>query len=214
MTHDSTKHNRRSIRLPSYDYAQPGAYFITICTQGRECVLDDAVVAGIIGDVWRALPAWFPSADLDEFVIMPNHVHFVLWLLPPGTIRAELASASTVGGTLGVAPVIQDAAWKLPPPEKLNPAPELGDVIGAFKSLVFTVYRDWIQAHDSTQRAKFWQRNYYEHVIRGERELEAIRRYIRENPAKWELDPDNPRNLRYLPCPKDIEGYLVDIGLA
>jgi len=77
----------------------------------------------------------------------------------------------------------------------------LGDVIGAFKSLVFTVYLNWIQAHDPTRRAKFRQRNYYEHIIRNERELHAIRRYVRNNPAQWALDRDNSDNLRRLPPP-------------
>jgi len=77
----------------------------------------------------------------------------------------------------------------------------LGDVIGVFESLVFTVYLDWIQAHDPTRRAKFWQRNYYEHIIRNERELHAICRYVRNNLAQWALDRDNSDNLRRLPPP-------------
>ena len=94
----------------------------------------------------------------------------------------------------------------------MNLTPTLGDVIGAFKSLVFTVYLDWIQANDPTRRAKFWQRNYYEHVIRSETELYAIRRYIRENPLRWTLDPDNPQNLPKRPFPAKAEEYLADVG--
>ena len=103
------------------------------------------------------------------------------------------------------------APWVIPEPETVNLNPTLGDVMGAFKSLVFTVYLHWVQAHDPTRRAKFWQRNYYEHIIRNERELNAIRRYIRDNPAQWALDRDNPRNLRRLPPPKKVEDYLADI---
>jgi putative transposase len=186
VTCNPENRHRRSIRLPGYDYAQPGAYFVTLCTRGRECVLDDPIVSGVITDVWHALPRWFPNIDLDEFVIMPNHSHLVVWIYPTGTdvdTRADWAGASpaTVGATLAVAPcaVAPDAAdrtWTIPEPTAVNLAPTLGDVIGAFKSLAFTVYLDWIQGNDPTRRAKLWQRNYYEHVIRSETELRAIRR--------------------------------------
>ena len=262
--YDPQKHHRRSVRLKGYDYSSPGAYFVTICTRGRECVLDDPVVTGIITDVWHALPGWFPTIELDEFVVMPNHVHFILWIHPPDGVGATLAVAQDgaganragaspapteaetrdVGAILAVAQdtVAQDAVaqdmvatqgagaspaptsggrdvgaalaaaqyapWTIPEPEKVNLNPTLGDVVGAFKSLVFTVYLDWIEANDPTRRAKFWQRNYYEHVIRNERELLAIRLYIRLNPDNWALDRDNPDNIRHLPPPKAAEDYV------
>ena len=81
MKYDPTKHHRRSIRLKGYDYHMTGAYFVTICTKNRECVLEDPIVNAIINDVWLALPAWFPSIVLDEFVIMPDHIHFILWII-------------------------------------------------------------------------------------------------------------------------------------
>ncbi len=220
--YDFEKHHRRSIRLKGYDYSSPGAYFVTICTRGRECVLDDPVVIGIITDVWYALPGWFPTIALDEFVVMPNHVHLIVWL--HGRARASLAPTETmgdVGATLAVAhpavaPDVETgdgvvAPWVIPDPETVNLDPTLSDVIGAFKSLVFTVYLDWVQSYDPTRRAKFWQRNYYEHIIRNERDLHAIRRYIRDNPIQWALDRDNPNNLRRLPLPTRIEDYLGDI---
>jgi hypothetical protein len=115
-----------------------------------------------------------------------------------------------VGATLAVAQnaAAQYAPWTIPEPEKVNLNPTLGDVVGAFQSLVFTVYPDWIEANDPTRRAKFWQRNYYEHVIRNERELLAIRLYIRLNPDNWALDRDNPDNIRHLPPPKTVEDYV------
>ena len=265
--YDPDKHHRRSIRLKGYDYSSPGAYFVTICTRGRECVLDDPVVTGIITDVWHALPGWFPTIVLDEFVVMPNHVHLIVWLQGDNpTVGATLAVAldmdtpdragvkaevragaspaptetgddtggattdhvemgddtggattdhvemgdDVVGATLAVAQNA-DRPWAIPDPETVNPTPTLGNVMGAFQSLVFTVYLDWIQAHDPTRRAKFWQRNYYDHIIRNERELHAIRLYIRNNPAQWALDRDNPNNLRRLPLPTRVEDYLADV---
>jgi hypothetical protein len=103
--------------------------------------------------------------------------------------------------------------WVIPRPGKVNPSPRLGDVIGAFKSLTIKVHLDWIRSHDPTRRAKFWQRNYYEHIIRNERELKAIREYIRNNPLQWALDRDNPENIRHLPPPTDVREYLLDIQL-
>lgn len=72
--------NRRSIRYKGFDYSSAGAYFVTVCTKDRLPVLEDEILRAIVSDVWFALPAWFPTVGLDEFVIMPNHVHFILWL--------------------------------------------------------------------------------------------------------------------------------------
>ncbi len=258
VRYDPQKHHRRSIRLKGYDYTQPGTYFVTVCTLGRECVLDDPVVTGILTDVWRALPGWFPTIGLDEFVVMPNHVHFIVWMHPVNDVGATLAVAQNggagvdwagaspaptnggrdvgatlavaqegvvganwagaspaptsggrdVGAALAAAQDAQIAPWIIPDPQKANLDPTLGDVVGAFQSLVFTVYLDWIEANDPTRQAKFWQRNYYEHIIRNERELQAIRRYIRQNPDNWVLDRDNPDNIRHLPPPETVEDYV------
>jgi len=101
MKYDPAIHHRRSIRLPEYDYASSGAYFVTICTQNRRCVLEDSIIAGIIIDVWRALVNWFPTIELDDFVLMPNHIHFIVWLQP------------NVGATLAVAQYGQGQALPL-----------------------------------------------------------------------------------------------------
>ena len=198
MKYDPQKHHRRSIRLKGYDYTQPGAYFVTICTKNRECVLDDPIVKGITNDVWLALPSWFPTIALDEFVIMPNHTHFVIWL-GVGTSLADVQD----GG--------KPHPYQIPKPEKINTTPALGDVVGAFKSLVFKVYLDWIKINYSSRRAKFWQRNYYEHIVRNERELNAIRQYIIDNPKNWKMDRDNLENLRNLSPPENVDEYLKDL---
>ena len=235
MTHrfDPDHHHRRSIRLPEYDYSQAGAYFVTLCTKGRECVLADRVAGGIVLDVWRALPGWFPTIELDEFVVMPNHIHFIVWLFPPDNpaeatpntnddVGATLAVAHDTGDAhgagagairAGASPAPTDTPWVIPSPDAVNLRPALGDVVGAFKSLVFTVYLNWIEAHDAGRRAKFWQRNYYEHIIRDERELGIIRRYIRDNPLKWVMDLDNPANWVHRRPPDSVDAYLQEAGL-
>jgi len=179
MKYDPTKHHRRSIRLKGYDYHNAGAYFVTICTKNRECVLDDQIVNAIITDVWLALPSWFPTVALDEFIIMPNHTHFVVWN-GVGTTLAVVQNAVVQNA------IVQDGGkprpYRIPQPQKINLTPTLGDIVGAFKSLVFKVCLDWIETNDPSRRAKFWQRNYYEHIIRNDCELNAIRQYIMDNP--------------------------------
>ena len=239
MKYDPTKHHRRSIRLKGYDYHNAGAYFVTICTQNRECVLEDPIVNAIIKDVWQALPSWFPTIELDEFVIMPNHTHFVVWITDVGTSLADVLDADALDAdVLDVDALDADALdgdaldgdaldadaldggnmdggkphpYKIPKPEKTNTAPTLGDVVGAFKSLVFKVYLDWVEINDPSRRAKFWQHNYYEHIVRNERELNAIRQYIVDNPMNWKMDRDNLENLRKLPPPEKVEDYLEDL---
>jgi REP element-mobilizing transposase RayT len=71
---------RRSIRLPDYDYSTPAAYFVTICARGREPLFLDEFLRQVIEDTWKSLPERFPSIMLDAFVIMPNHIHFIVHL--------------------------------------------------------------------------------------------------------------------------------------
>jgi len=230
MKYDPTKHHRRSIRLKGYDYHNAGAYFVTICTKNREFVLADPVVNAIVHDVWYALPSWFPTIELDEFVVMPNHTHFVVWnnvgtplagvldagVLDAGVLDAGVLDADVHGGGVGtpLAGVLDGGKprpYVIPQPQKINTAPTLGDIVGAFKSLVFKVYLDWIKVNDPSRRAKFWQGNYYEHIIRNDRELNAIRQYIIDNPINWKMDRDNLENQRKLPPPEKVEDYLEDL---
>ena len=211
MNHDPTRPQRRSIRLRRFDYASAGAYFVTLCTKDRACVLTDPVITGIIQDVWPALPGWFPTIELDEFVIMPNHVHLIVWLLASDTVGAGHAPAHAVPASDWARASLAPTERRIPQPDKTNLSPTLGEVIGTFKSLVFTVHFDWIESHDPARRAKFWQRNYYEHVIRCDPELNAIRRYIQENPIHWNEDRDNVENIRHLQMPTSVDEYLEDV---
>jgi REP element-mobilizing transposase RayT len=227
MKYDPTKHHRRSIRLKGYDYHNAGAYFVTICTKNREHILDDPIINAIVHDVWYALPSWFPTIGLDEFVVMPNHTHFVVWN-NVGIPLAGVQGAQNTDGGVGIPLAgilnggnvdggvkIQDGGkprpYKIPEPQKINLAPALGDIVGAFKSLVFKVYLDWIEINDLSRRAKFWQGNYYEHIVRNERELNAIRQYIRDNPLNWKMDRDNRDNASGKKPPEKVDDYLQDI---
>jgi putative transposase len=153
---------RKSLRLSHFDYATPGAYFVTVCTQDRACLFGtvrDGLVhlseAGrIVEQVWQALPGHYPNFALDEFVIMPNHVHGVLLI-------------ENEGGR------------------------PLSNLMRAFKAFSTREIRGRTLANDTV-----WQRGYYEHVVRDESDLTAIRQYIQDNPAKWDLDDENPARRR------------------
>jgi len=103
MTYDPTKHHRRSIRLRGYDYTQAGLYFITLCTQGHVCLFGNVAneqmelnAAGrMIDTAWDQLPDHCPHAQIDTYVVMPNHVHAVIVLLPTDGV-AMLSLADVV----------------------------------------------------------------------------------------------------------------------
>ncbi len=174
MSDDPPQHRRRSIRLPGYDYAQLGAYFITICTNRRRClfgeIADSEMRLNAIGRIVEE--EWFRSAEirreiiLDVFVLMPNHMH--------GIIHIEY---TTDVGATGRSP--------------LQPGParhSLASFVAGFKAGTTTR----INALRGTPRQPVWQRNYYEHVVRTERDLDSIRDYIGNNPANWPTDRENP----------------------
>ena len=170
--------------MKGYDYSQGGAYFVTVCTQFREPLLDPDPARQIIQKMWDDLENRFPNIRLDEFVIMPNHVHGVIWI---------------VGAPLGA----PQNGWADAPPNDINmpqddigsvhqgaasSAPTVGRVVRAFKSISAIA----INRHLDRVGNPVWQRNYYERIIRNDGELDRIRQYIRDNPGNWDQDPENP----------------------
>lgn len=176
---------RRTTRLEGFDYGSAGAYFVTICAYRRALVFENETLAGILHDEWQALPSRFPSAQLDAFVVMPNHVHFIIWLSEvPDHVGVPLAGTLAAPETpAGIRDADRAGA---------SPAPTLGAVVGAYKSLVAVRWLNWIKANDPTRGAHIWQRNYYDRIIRNEDELNRIREYIVANPAMWHHDAENP----------------------
>ena len=157
---------RRSPRLAGFDYSQPGLYFVTVCTWGREPLLGEVIASEVqlsrtgraALEAWEALPLRFPAVALDAFVVMPTHVHGILVL----------------GGDPDRSPDIA--------------RPDLAAVMRAFKSI------SGIQGNRALGRTNqpLWQRGYHDHIIRNARELDLIRQYIADNPARWETDADSP----------------------
>ncbi len=163
-------HHRRSIRLPNYDYSIEGAYFVTICSFQKGCIFgeiqNEEVLLNSFGktleEEWYRVPLIRPEITLDKFVVMPNHVHGIRWI-------NEAATSVGIGRTSRA-------------PLQRKPR-SLSSCMAQFKATV--TYRIRAMAPEHTN---VWQRNYYERVIRSERELDDIRRYIIENPIKWEMD--------------------------
>ncbi len=263
---DAPKRRRRSIRLQGYDYTRQGAYFITICTRNRACLLGDIVggrmhlsEAGRLAQAaWEDLPHHYPHVQIDVWVIMPNHMHGIIILTgttttattmaetattmaetattmaetattmaETATTMAETAMAETATAMAETATVMAETATTMAETATtmaetattmaetattmaetattmaetvgagLKPAPTtpptipptaprhgLSEIVRAFKT--FSARR--INALHNTVGTPFWQRNYYEHIIRNESALEQIRRYIVDNPARWSED--------------------------
>ena len=202
MTYDPKRRHRRSIRLKGYDYTQPGAYFVTICTHNREPLfgrmVDGDMVLNVFGEMvwawWREIPDHFLHVELDAFVAMPNHVHGIIWIVGhhvraryAKNVGATHARAKNVGARHAVP--LQNGET-IPRYEQFcKPVPgSIPTIIRSFKSAVTRR----INEMRDTPGARVWQRNYYEHIIRNDRALNAIRHYITENPLSWHLDRYNP----------------------
>lgn len=188
------RHHRKSIRLQGYDYAQAGAYFVTIVTYRRDPLfgkIENGIMAlndfGKIADeCWLAIPEHFPFVELGVHVIMPNHGHGVIVI-----VADESASQLVMTDDDGRGAAILRPYANIPDNHKINVKPgSLDAIVRSYKSAVsYRIHKE----HNATG---IWQRNYYEHIIRNEREMDNIWRYIEANPAQWDGDDENPSNNR------------------
>ncbi len=168
MNIDPTPFHRRSIRLKDYDYSSPGSYFVTVLAYKRECLFGN-VVSGkmrlnqygkILYQSWEWLPRRYPYIMNEIFVIMPNHFHGILQILEVDDYGK--------GGSRPALTIIKP----------------LGQLIGAFK----TISAKQINISRGTPGFPVWHRNYYEHIIRNQSDLESIADYILANPTHWTDD--------------------------
>src|SRR3970282_1281495 len=185
MKYNPDIHHRKSIRLKGYDYSQGGAYFIMICARNKELYFQKhPELKRILIRQWQEIPDRYANIQLDEFVIVPNHIHGII----------------IVGATLAVAQKNRAGArpaHTIAPNNRARsrPAPTIGEIIGTFKSLCVYDWLKYIKEDKIDAVGKFWQCNYYEHVIRKEDELNKIREYIQNNPQRWHLDRENPEKI-------------------
>lgn len=164
---------RKKLRLAGYNYKSSGLYFVTFCTEDRQPLFGEIIngkmeyndAGYMVFNVFKNLKNRYFSVDVDNFVIMPNHVHAIIILE-----RLE-------------------RTWKSAPTDSLS------DVIKKIKTYTTRCYmqgvyeRNWIPFDK-----KLWQRGYYEHIIRDEISLNRIREYILNNPLQWEIDHENTKN--------------------
>lgn len=230
---DPQKHHRKSIRLKGYDYSSEGAYYVTIVAQGRECLFGEIVngemilneYGKIVQKWWDEIPIHFPNVELGAFVIMPNHIHGIIFIIaerrgevisPPNSPNFDLhensislrdnpnknIQSTKVDETSqqgGETPPLQEQNQNMN--DDINNQrgaetaplrkPTLGQIIGYFK-YQSTKEMNRIETKDAI--TKFWQRNYYEHIIRDEKDLQSKTDYININPSLWDEDDNNPKN--------------------
>ena len=169
---NSNPHQRHSLRIKKYNYSLPGAYFITICTYRKENILgyiiDGKIELNILGKItereWLKTFQIRKNIQLDEYIVMPNHFHGIIIL-------------TENKGVLQYAPTNKFH----------SPSQSIGSIVRGFKSAVTR----GIKRLDYPFLYSIWQRNYYEHIIRNENELNRIREYIQNNPLRWEYDREN-----------------------
>ncbi len=169
MSYNAEIHHRRSIRIKDYNYSQDGAYFITLCAYHRECLFgeieNEVMLLNDFGQVVRC--EWMKSFEIrkeiliDEFIIMPNHFHGIVF------IRHQT-------------PLPNECLTRVSGPRNKS----ISALVAAFKSIVTTKINQIRQ----TPFQPVWQRSYYEHIIRNEKSLLHIREYTKNNPRTWKND--------------------------
>ncbi|MBN1372311.1 MAG: hypothetical protein JW987_10275 [Anaerolineaceae bacterium] len=178
MKYDPQNYRRRSIRLPGYDYSQPGAYFVTIVTYRREALFGEIVqdemqlndAGRIVWDIWQSLPERYPQVQLGAAVVMPNHFHAIVEIVAAGAIH-ELPL-----------PELSQQESRLKRRRMTIPM-----VVGYFKMNT----AKQINLSLDSPGVPIWQRNYYEHVIEDDEEYRRIHLYIESNPSNWLEDDEN-----------------------
>jgi len=198
MGGDRAEHQqRRSIRLKGFNYAEPGAYFLTIVTQSRLSLFGGIVDNEMhLNDAGHAITRWwfelerkFIAIETDAFVVMPNHCHGII-MMGDSIVGADLRVGSPKEAQIHPAYPGAHAGAPLP------------TVIQWFKTMTTNEYMRGVKTFGwPAFRRHLWQRNYYEHIIRDENSLNRIRQYILDNPIRWDADRENPAAVA--PEPKD-----------
>jgi putative transposase len=174
---DNQMYQRHSIRLKDYDYSLEGAYFVTICANGYKCLFGEIEngkmclnrFGSIVNEFWVEIPAHFTNVVIDTFVAMPNHLHAIVTIV--NDRRGEVTAPTQKGAE--TAPLRKHT---------------LGQIIAYFK---YQTTKS-INKIRLTPGNRIWQRNYYEHVIRNENDLNEVRQYVIDNPVQWDMDENNP----------------------
>jgi len=189
MFHHNFKHLRKSTRLPGWDYTRPGRYFITICVKRKMCyfgnITNGKIEINKYGKVvereWLAIENNRRNIKIDEYIVMPNHFHGIIIITrrisQPPSVESDVNYKTRSGGVFRIR------------------ANSISSIIGLFKSDAKKKIEKVLKNEPLTSPYFSWQRNYHDHIIRSEKELDTIRNYIRDNPNNWDDDEFNPLNL-------------------
>jgi len=170
-------------RLQNWDYSVPAFYYVTICTKDRKCCLgkinNDYVKLSekgrIVLNFWNDIPKHFNNVKLDDWIIMPNHVHGIIIIKDNKDFGADRRDR--------VYPVSTKNKFGYVKPKSLS------TIINTFKGAV--------TRKCNREKLKFkWQTNYYEHIIRNDDDYARIKKYIDNNPSNWQFDRNNPINIK------------------
>ena len=177
MKYDPLRHHRRSIRLTGYDYAQAGEYYVTLCVKDRDCILGEILqnevrlsrIGEIVKQCWEGIPKHFSNAMLDEFIIMPNHLHGIVILV--GTRHAVSQ------------PITSSQREKIP----LQMGEEFGKPICGSLSTIMRSFKSAAanRIHSKGYPEFAWQSRFHDHILRDTYDLDRVRRYMRNNPTRW-----------------------------
>ena len=182
--------HRQSARLRYFDYTGTGGYFVTVCTWQRECLFGDIVDGAVllndcgvvVRDEWLRTPTIRPNVELDEFIVMPNHFHAIFFI--NDIENADVGAHRCAPGIEGVDNLFR--AHVSAPLRRQSGS--VGSILAGFKSAA----TKRVNTLRDNAGKPCWQRNYYEHVIRNDTDLAAIRQYVADNPMKWALDENHP----------------------
>ena len=203
MTWYQGKYRIESTRLPGWDYSQSAYYFVTICCKDRisffgqvtNGIMQRSAIGAIVAEEWQHTEQIRPNVTLDEWIMMPNHLHGIIILRQDKTVETDRRPAFHLESE------VETGRWPVFP---VKPKKETGHrpvstsqlksqslraIIGQFKSVC--TKRLWKQGFQNFG----WQPRFYEHIIRTDEALYKAREYIRNNPVKWEVDKENPINL-------------------
>lgn len=176
------KYKVASTRLPDWNYAESGYYFITICTKDRvhffgkiekgEMYVSE--IGKIVRKFWMEIPRHFPFVILDEFVVMPNHIHGIVIINNDETCNVETLQCNVSTNNYNYYSEIS-------PKER-----SLSTIIRSYKSICTKIINKTLDTEYFS-----WQPRFYDHIIRNESALEKIRQYIIDNPKNWDKDENN-----------------------
>jgi REP element-mobilizing transposase RayT len=196
-----------SSRLAGYDYTQNGMYFVTICTKEREeffgTIKDGKIELSEIGKIvenfWQEIPKHFTSVILDEYVIMPNHLHGIVEINNDKSVETQFIACD---GVPNANSNCRDAINRVSTGDTLKTGGITGDHNPMLNPGSLSKMMRWYKGRCAFEIRKqlnpitfAWQPRFYDHIIRNEISLNKIREYIQTNPEMWERDRNNVENL-------------------